>query len=94
MLKYLIWYSWSKCSFKLCFDAHLRTKGNIDLDWHEFVFVSDKLSMIIFNMKPSNAMKTCGFRASVANETLKQDAQTQVADDVIYDIVGGFSSKL
>ena len=33
-------------------------------------------------MKPSNAMWTCGFRASAAKVKLKQDALTQFADDM------------
>ena len=31
-------------------------------------------------MKPNTAMKTYSFRASSANERLKQDAQTQTTD--------------
>ena len=33
-------------------------------------------------MKPNNTPKICGFRASAADETLKQNAQAQVADDM------------
>ena len=29
-------------------------------------------------MKPNNAVKTCGFRASVTNKKLKHDEQTQI----------------
>ena len=31
-------------------------------------------------MKPNNAMKTCGFRASATNEKLKHEAPTQAAN--------------
>ena len=49
-------------------------------------------------IKPNNAMKTCGFRASATNEKFKHDSQTQIADAmqsnvcVIYDMVRGYTS--
>ena len=47
-------------------------------------------------MTPNNAMNACGFRASAANENLKRDAQTQVAETaqaicIIYDAVRDYT---
>ena len=42
------------------------------------LFATDKFSKKNYT-KPKYAMKTCSFRASTANEKLKQDAQTLVA---------------
>ena len=35
-------------SFKLCFDAHLRTQDNVNVNSQEVEFLSDKLSMLMF----------------------------------------------
>ena len=71
MLINQIWYSW----------LYLKILGNIACIFHEVVFISDNLSILIFYMKPNNAVpKDVSLCNRIVNQKLKQNAQTHDVD--------------